>query len=186
MRRQSAFVCESSRTRLHGEKRYCIVYSAALFLCGTVFFLIPFDKNGLFLLAEGWLLLFAFGLCLLRPAFFGRGVADFVMTLFCCALYALLGYAIGKTADSIRDYAIAISLAFFFSGLSRLIAFAGLIVVVCLPLLPVCGLFEIAAAVLLFYGWPDDDAFVLCWFIGVALILSGFESLTEAAKLHAQ
>jgi hypothetical protein len=186
MHRQSAFVCETSHARLHGEAHYCFAFSVTRFLCGALFFFIPFDRYGLFILIEGWLLLAALGFCLLRPLFYGRGVADFVMSLFIMALYGLLGFSLGSTAYSIENYGMAISFALFFAGLSRIVAFARMIVVVNLPLLLVCGLFEMTAAVLLFIGWPGDDAAVICWFSGTALVLSGFESLAESAKLRAQ
>lgn len=186
MLRASAFVSEKSRSRLAHENKYYKVIAVVLFICAALTLLIPaFDRNGIFVLAAGWMFLVALALTLLRPLFYSRGVADVVMAILISCFYAVFGWAIsGVDINSIENYRIAISLALFLAGISRILAFARMIVVTSLPLMPICGVIEMAAAVMIFMGWPDGRTSMIYWIIGMTLILSGFESLSESVKLN--
>jgi hypothetical protein len=185
MLRHSSFVSENSRARSAGEIKYYIIYAAVLFLCGLLLLIIPvFDRNGAFILAAGWALLAVFALDILRPMFYSRGVADIVMAILTGAFYALLGFVLGMNALSIENYRIAVCLALFFAGISRVLAFARMVVVTNLPLMLICGFAEMIASFLLFMGWPGDSAPMIYWFVGMTVILTSFESISEAAKLR--
>lgn len=187
MRRQSAFVTENSHARLESEIKYYIVFAAVLFLCGVLLLMIPiFDKNGAFILAAGWALFAVFAMDIVRPMFFSRGLADAVMAILTGSFYALLGYVLGMNALSIESYRLAVCLALFFAGISRILAFAGMISIINLPMMIVCGLAEMTAAFCLFMGWPGYGAAIIYWFVGMTVILSAFESVSEAARLRAQ
>ena len=187
MLRPSSLVCDHSRAYSAKEGKYYIIFAVLLFVCGTLLLTIPsFDKNGVFNLAVSWVLLAVLALDIVRPLFYSRGVADVVMTILTGCLYALLGYVIGLKMISIEGYRLAVCLALFFAGMSRIFAFARMVVAVNLPLLLVCGLAETTAAVMIFAGWPGYGAAVIYWYLGMTVILSGFESVNEAAKVGAQ
>ena len=187
MLKQSAFVSEKSYVRLTHEQKYYISFAVVLFVCGALFLIMPvFDRNGILIFTASWGLIAALALAVLRPLFFSRGVADVVMAIITGSLYALLEIVISIAVISIGSYRIAICMALFFAGISRILAYARMIVIINLPLMPICGLAEMTAAVMLFMGWPSDSASMIYWFIGMTVILSGFESLTESAKLHEQ
>jgi uncharacterized protein with PQ loop repeat len=144
------------------------------------------DLDGIFVLLSGWMFLVALALALLRPLFYSRGVADVVMAIFISCFYAMLGWAIsGININSIENYRIAISLALFLAGISRILAFARMMVVTSLPLMSVCGFVEMTAAVMIFMGWPNERTSMMYWILGMTVILSGFEYISEAAKLRA-
>jgi uncharacterized membrane protein HdeD (DUF308 family) len=187
MLKHSSFVSETSYARLEHEKKYYIAYAALLFVCGVLFLIIPvFDKNGILIFAESWLLLCVFALALLRPLFYSRGVADVVMGIITGSLYLLLEAALGSAVNSIGSWRLAVCIALFLAGTSRILAYARMIVIINLPLMPICGLAEMTASVMIFVGWPGDSASMIYWFLGMTVLLAGFESLTEAAKLRAQ
>lgn len=187
MLRQSSFVSEKSYTRLAHEKKYYIIFAMVLFVCGMLLLLIPvFDKSGILILAASWVLLAVLVLDIVRPLFYSRGVADVVMAIITGSLYALLGVVIGTTVSSIENYRLAICLALFFAGISRILAYARMIVIINLPLMLICGLAEMIASVMLFMEWLGDSASIIYWFLGMTVILSGFENLTESAKLWVQ
>lgn len=187
MLRQSSFVSETSSARADREEKYYIAFSIALFVCGALLLLTPLiDRNGAFILAAGWMLLLVLSLDILRPLFFSRGVADVVMAIITAAYYAFLGFAVGTDVLSIENYRLGLCLAVFFAGISRILAYARMIVVVNLPLMPVCGFAEMAVAVMLFMGWPGEGAGMIYWLIGMTVVLTGFESLREAASLRVQ
>ncbi len=185
MLRASAFISEKSRARLSQEEKYYKVLAAAIFICGALLLLIPtLDRNGILVLAESWMLIIALGLTLMRPLFYSRGVADVVMAILISCFYAVLGWSISSAnLLNIENYRIAIFLALFLAGISRILAFARMIVVVSLPMMPICGIVEMAAAVMIFMGWPDGRTVMIYWITGMSVFLSGFESLTEAFKL---
>jgi uncharacterized membrane protein HdeD (DUF308 family) len=185
MLRASAFVSEKSRVRLAHEEKYYNVFAAVLLICGALLLFIPvLDRNGIFVLLAGWMFFFALALDLLRPLFYSRGVADVVMVILTSCFYALLGWAIsGTNLNSIETYRIAISLALFLAGISRLLAFARMMVVTNLPLMPICGIIEMTAAVMIFMGWPDERTSMMYWVLGLTVILSGFECLSASSRL---
>ena len=186
MLRASAFVNEKSRSRLTHENKYYKVIAVVLFICGALTFFIPtLDQSGIFVLAASWMFLVALALTLIRPLFYSRGVADVVMAILISCFYAVIGWAIsGPDLNSIENYVIAISFALFLAGISRILAFARMIVVTSLPLMPICGIIEMVASVMIFMGFPDGRASMIYWIIGVTVILSGFESISESAKLN--
>jgi hypothetical protein len=187
MLRQSSLVCDSSRARSVKEEKYYMTFAALLFICGALFLIIPvLDKNGALILAVSWVLLAVLALDLIRPLFYSRGVADVVMVIFTACLYALLGYVVGMNALLIEEYRLAVCMALFFAGMSRIFAYARMIVVINLPLMLICGFSEITAAFMLLMGWPGLGAAIIYWFLGMTVIMSGFESMTEATKIRAQ
>jgi uncharacterized membrane protein len=58
-----------------------------------------------------------------------------------------------------------------------------MIVVISIPMMPICGIIEMAAAVMIFMGWPDGRFSMIYWIVGMVVILAGFQSISEAAKL---
>jgi uncharacterized membrane protein HdeD (DUF308 family) len=186
MLRASAFVSEKSRARLTHEEKYYNVFAMVLFICGLLLFFIPvIDRNGIFVLLAGWMLLFALAIDLLRPLFYSRGVADVVMVILTSCFYALLGWAVsGANLNAIENYRIAISLALFLAGISRILAFARMMVVTILPMMPICAVVEMAAAVMIFMGWPDERTAMIYWVLGMTVIFSGFECIAESSRLQ--
>lgn len=184
MHRASAFVSENSRARAAAEAKYYILFAATQVLCGILLVLTPvFDKNGILILAAGWVLVAVLAFDVLRPFYFGRGVADAVMVFFTAAYYVTLGFAGGFNVHSIENFRTAVCIALFLAGISRVIAYARLVDEVNLPFMIACGFFEMAASVLLLVGWPGATAPFIYWVSGMSLVFSGFESITEAAKL---
>lgn len=186
MLRASAFVSEKSRARSAREEKYYAVFSIFLFLSGIFLLLIPvFEKQSIFVLGAGWALLAVLALALLRPLFFSRGLTDIVMAILTSCFYALCGWAIsGTSIYSIQNYRIALCLALFFSGISRILAYTRMIVIINLHLMAICGLAEMMGAILLFIGWPDGRVQIIYLILGMAVIVSAFEAIFEALKLR--
>ncbi|HEX2938321.1 MAG TPA: hypothetical protein VHO66_05315 [Ruminiclostridium sp.] len=185
MLRASSFIVERSRAKSAKEEKYYKTFAIILFLCGLLFLLIPlFFLNGLFILLEGWVLLAVFALAILRPLFYSRGVADVVMALLTGALYAYLCFTIGSNVNSIESFRLGLCAAMLLSGVSRILAYARMVVIVNIPLMLVCGFAEMLSSILIFAGWPGYGVQMIYWFLGMTTILNGFESLSEAAKLR--
>lgn len=185
MLKTSSFIVEHSRAHSAKEERYYIIYAAALFLCGVLFLLIPlFYLHGLLILLEGWVLLAVFAMTILRPLFYTRGVADAVMEIFIGSLYAYLCFSLGSSVSSIEDFKLGLCAVMFLAGISRIIAYARMIVIVNIPLMPICGFAEILSSILIFADFPIEGYHMMYWFLGMTTILAGFESLTEAGKLR--
>lgn len=185
MLRASAFISEKSRAQSAKEEKYYIVLSVFLFLSGISVLLIPvFERLGVFVLTSCWALLGALAMSLLRPLFYSRGFTDIVMSILTSCFYALCSFSIsGTTIYMIQNYRIALCLAIFFSGISRVLAYTRMIVIVNLPLTAVCGIAEMTGAVLLFMGWPDGRVQIMYLILGMAIIISAFEAVSEAFKL---
>jgi hypothetical protein len=185
MLRQSSLIFENSHARSAKEGKYYIIFAVTLFICGALLLIIfALNRSGIFIIAVSWVLIVVLAFDLLRPFLYNRGVADAVMVIFTGLFYVILEYVIGKNLYAIENYRLLICIALFLAGISRILAFARMIVVINLPLMPICGFAEIMAASMIFVGWPDNNAAIIYWFLGMTVILSGFESVSEAAKLR--
>lgn len=184
MLRTSSFIAERSRAFSAKEERYYAIFSAVLFLCGALFLIIPvFSINGILLLAESWVLVVVLAMSVLRPLFYSRGVADVVMAIFTGTLYAYVCFAIGSDTLSLERFRLGLCAALFLSGISRIMAYARMIVVVNIPLMPLCGLAEMISSVLIFAGFPSESVYMMYWLLGMTTLLNAGENVSEYAKL---
>lgn len=186
MLRASAFVSEKSRARLEQEKKYYIVFSILLFISGLFLLFIPaINFSGILILVSSWLFIPILVIALFRPLFFSRGITDVVMAILTSCFYALCCWATsGVRVEMIANYRLAICLALFFAGISRILAYTRMIDVINLPLLAICGFAEMAASVLIFFELPNESGAMIYWYLGMTIVLSGFEAISEAAKLR--
>lgn len=187
MLRQSSFVKDTSCARTASEKKYYIAFAVALFVCGVLFLILPpLDVNGILIMVSSWVLVAVLALALLRPLLFSRGVADVAMAIITGAYYGVLEMSLGTTVNSIADYRLMISIALFIAGLSRIFVYARMIEIINLPLLLISGFSEMLSAFLIFFGWPSESAPMIYWYIGMTMIISGFDNLNEAGKLNVE
>jgi hypothetical protein len=187
MLKQSAFVSDTSRAKLAGEEKYYIIFSVILFVSGALLLMIPiFDKNGVFILLESWVLLLALVFCIIRPLIYSRGIADAVMAVFTAVFYGVLEFSLGSNLTAIENFRLLICISLFLTGILRILAFTQMMTTTSLPLLTVCGISEMTAAVLIFFEVPSSGAQMIYFFIGMTVIISACESFLESAKLNAK
>ena len=184
MARTSAFIsgCEQGGV-LKKEGRFYAVQGTVLFVGALALIVCAASISGVALLASGWLLVISSALSLLRLLIYPRGFSDGVSALVCAGLYAFVGFFPGLIGtvpkDSLRLIAI---LLLFFAGLTRLIAFAGVVEYSALPCQLVCCVVDIACALLLLRSGAADESAA---FISpaMALIAGTTESFCESVVL---
>ena len=184
MARTSAFIsgCEHGGV-LKKEGRFYAVQGTVLLVGALAFISCAASLTGAALFASGWLLVISSALSLLRPLIYPRGFSDGVSALVCAGLYAFVGFFPGLIGavpkDSLR---LVFILLLFFAGLTRLIAFAGVVEYSALPFQLVCCAADIACALLLLRSGAADESAAFI-FPGMALIAGTAESFCESAVL---
>ena len=155
------------------------------FAGGLALMLIPSAADrGWLILAEGWLLLACMILIFLRPVFFNRGFADFVMGVCSSAYYALLSWAVNSPdIGAVGNFRTFLCIGLFFTGVAKILTFAGLLDSAALWFLLLEGIVEILSAFLLIFKFPSSQPFVLYLFCGFLLAVEGFESMAESHVL---
>lgn len=186
MKRSSAFLAETGDKKVTREKSLCMIYGAVLFLSGFLVLMFPAHQTSAWMiLSVSWILFFALILSVLRSVLYPRGIADVVMSIMAGLFYGLASWgASGPGVDSILGFRTILSVTLIFTGFSRFLAFARILSEIQLPLLIAGGFADLIAGFFMLFGFPDTRSLMIYWYIGMLMLLSSAEVITEARILN--
>lgn len=185
MLKKSLFVNEDAYDRYNGELHFYIASGVILILCGAIMIIIPNITNNLsFVVSISWLLFLCGILSFIRPFAYGRGFADFVMSLCTGLFYVVAGWSASSSyLQAMENSRFVLSLMLFLTGISCILAFSSLLQSITLPFLVLNGIAEIIGAIFLISGEPNYDVIYIYWIIGILLIISGLDYFIQSKIL---
>ena len=180
----SAYLSEKSRQNYRRECRFYIASGMVLLLGGLLLLVLPVvPQRAVVAFAASWLTFIALILSLLRPAVYGKGLADTVMGAITGFFYGLAGWLAGSSSLAAADgYRLVLFAVLTFASISRLLVFARMLMVTALPMLAVSCAAYLAAGVLILLGYPGGGAAVY-WFMGMLLLVDAAEMFAQAGSL---
>lgn len=180
----SAYLSDEARKNYRRECRFYVTSGVVLVLSGLLVLALPaVPQRTVIAFAASWLTFMALILSLLRPAAYGKGLADTVMGIITAFFYGLVGWLTGSASlGSADSYRLIIFAVLIFASISRLLVFARMLMVTALPMLAVSCAAYLAAGVLILLGYPGGSAAVY-WFIGMLLLVDAAELFAQAGTL---
>lgn len=183
--KHSAFVDKKSFADSIKEVRMSIFLAISLFLTGALFLFVPFiNLRGLFILLASWVMIAAIALTIARPLMYCRGFTDISTALLADVFYLIVELSLGYSPQNIQNYRLIICFTLFMLGISRIIEYSQVMTKVKLPMLIVCGAFEVLSSIIILAEVPFGGYLSTYWIIGISIILSGFENIQEAGRLR--
>ena len=183
--KHSAFVDKKPFSDSIKEVRMSIFLAVSLVLTGALFLFVPFmNLKGLFILLASWVMIATIALTIARPLKYCRGFTDISTALLADVFFLIVELSLGYSPQNIQNYRFILCFTLFMLGISRIIEYSQIMAKVRLPMLIVCGAYEVFAAIIIFSEFPVGGYTSIYFLIGVSIILSGFENIQEAGRLR--
>lgn len=182
---RSAFLAAEPNRHRKAERRFCLSFAGVLALAGLSLLAVPLpERREVTEFAASWLCLICLLLSLLRPAAYGKGVADAVLGIIAAFEYAFVGWLAGSAGQiDAGDYRIILFAAFCFGGVARLLVFLRMLPVRSLPMLAADAAGHLTAAPLILLEIPSGRR-ILWWYAGMLFLLDAAELAAQAAALR--
>ncbi len=182
---RSAFLATDPDRHIRGERRFDLAFAGMLTLAALALLALPLPRQRyMAAFVASWLCLICLILALLRPAAYGKGVADVVLGLIAAFGYGFVGWLAGSvgTVDANGFRAILFA-AFAFGGVARLLVFLRMLPVRALPMLAVAAAAHLIAAPLILLEIPAGSR-MLWWYAGMLLLTDAADYAAQAAALR--
>lgn len=182
---RSAFLAADPEPHIRGERRFNLAFAGILALAGLALLALPLPhQQETAAFAASWLCLICLILALLRPAAYGKGVADAVLGIIAAFGYGFVGWLAGSvgTVDA-NSFRVILFAAFAFGGVARLLVFLRMLPVRALPMLAATAAAHLAAAPLILLEIPSGSR-MLWWYTGMLLLTDAADCIAQAAALR--
>lgn len=182
---RSAYFSDDPPARSRSENRFSLTFAGVLAAAGlTLLGMFLSGAQDVAAFAASWLCLICLILSVLRPAAYGKGVADVVMGLIAAFEYGLIGWLAGNSGQSDpAGYRVVLFAAFAFGGVARLLVFLRMISVQPLPFLAVNAAVSLLMGLLVLLEIPAGGR-VLWWYAGMLFLFDAAELAAEAFALR--
>lgn len=181
---RSAYFSDDASARCHSENRFGLAFAGVLAAAGLTLLGLFLSAAPAAAFAASWLCLICAVLSVLRPAAYGKGMADAVMGLIAAFAYGLVGWLAGNAAQTDpAGYRAVLFAAFTFGGLARLLVFLRMIGVQPLPFLAADAAASLLAGALILMEIPAGGR-ILWWYAGMLFLFDAAELTAGAFALR--
>lgn len=182
---RSAYFSDDTAARSRNENRFGLTFAGVLAAAGlTLLGMFLSGTREVAAFAASWLCLICLILSVLRPAAYGKGVADVVMGLIAAFEYGLIGWLAGNAGQSDpAGYRLVLFAAFAFGGMARLLVFLRMLSVQPLPFLAADAAASLLAGLLILMEIPAGSR-ALWWYAGMLFLCDAAELAAEVPALR--
>lgn len=185
MAQRSAYFSAEPAARSRSESRFELTFAGVLALAGLTLLAIPLPRaQNVAAFTASWLSFICLLLSLLRPAAYGKGMADGVLGIIAAFGYGLVGWLAGNAGQTDpAGYRLVLFAAFAFGGVARLLVFLRMLSVQPLPVLAADAAVCLLVALLILMEIPSGSR-MLWWYVGMLFLTDAAELTAQAAALR--